>query len=66
MLCGVLGKVKRRHLNAADCGELGRSAEGIDALTQPHAVNHRQGNRAPNWGLYPKTPTKRRKHGNLL
>ncbi|XP_070785004.1 F-box DNA helicase 1 [Enoplosus armatus] len=61
MEMAVKGKVKRRHLNAAECDELGRSAEGTDALTLPHNVNHRQGNRNPNQGLYPRTPTKRPK-----
>lgn len=55
------GKAKRRHLNAEECDELGQSAEGSGALTQPHTVNHGQGNRDPNRGLYPKTPTKRLK-----
>ncbi|KAK5849103.1 hypothetical protein PBY51_008771 [Eleginops maclovinus] len=55
------GKAKRRHLNAEACDALGQSAEGTDALVQPHTVNHGQGNRDPNRGLYPKTPTKRRK-----
>ncbi|XP_070848572.1 F-box DNA helicase 1 isoform X2 [Chaetodon trifascialis] len=57
----VKGKVKRRHLNAAECDELGRSAEGTNALTLPHAVRHGQGSRDPSRWLYPKTPTKRRK-----
>ncbi|XP_044042350.1 F-box DNA helicase 1 isoform X2 [Siniperca chuatsi] len=61
MEVSVKGKVKRRHLNAAECDELGRSAEGTDALTQPHAVNYGQDNRNPNLRLYPRTPTKRRK-----
>ncbi|XP_020508172.2 F-box DNA helicase 1 [Labrus bergylta] len=58
-------KVKRRHLNAAECDELGRSAEGTDALTRPRTFNQTQtqGNCNPNWGLYPRTPTKRRKNG---
>ncbi|XP_035531570.1 F-box DNA helicase 1 [Morone saxatilis] len=53
------GKVKRRHLNAAECDELGQSTEGSDALTHPHTVHHGQSN--PYRGLYPRTPTKRRK-----
>ncbi|KAE8281648.1 F-box DNA helicase 1 [Larimichthys crocea] len=61
MEVAVKAKVKRRHLNAADCDELGRSAEGTDALTQPHPVNHGNRNPNPNRGLYPRTPTKRRK-----
>ncbi|XP_070709772.1 F-box DNA helicase 1 isoform X2 [Pempheris klunzingeri] len=52
----VKGKVKRRHLSATECRELGRSADGTSALTQPQNVN-----RNPNQGLYPRTPTKRRK-----
>uniref|UniRef100_A0A3Q3WVL0 DNA 3'-5' helicase n=1 Tax=Mola mola TaxID=94237 RepID=A0A3Q3WVL0_MOLML len=66
MLCGVQAKAKRRHLNAADCDELRRSAEGIDALTHPHAVNLVQGNRYPNRGLCPNTPTKRQKCTSTL
>ncbi|XP_038594426.1 F-box DNA helicase 1 [Micropterus salmoides] len=61
MEVAVKRKVKRRHLNAAECDELGRSAEGTDALTQPHSVNHGLGGRNPNRGLYPRTPTKRQK-----
>ncbi|KAM9335003.1 F-box DNA helicase 1 [Symphorus nematophorus] len=61
MEVAVKGKAKRRHLSAAECGERGRSAEGTDVLTQPHTVNHGQGNRNRNRGLYPRTPTKRRK-----
>ncbi|XP_042367235.1 F-box DNA helicase 1 isoform X2 [Plectropomus leopardus] len=61
MEMAVKGKAKRRHLNAEECDELGQSAEGTEALTQPLTVNHSQGNRNPNQGLYPKTPTKRRK-----
>lgn len=53
------GKVKRKHLNAAECDELGRSAEGSGVLAQPLAVN--QGRVHPHRGLYPRTPTKRRK-----
>ncbi|KAM6962054.1 F-box DNA helicase 1 [Tautogolabrus adspersus] len=58
-------KVKRRHLNAAECDELGRSAEGTEALTRPKTFNQTQtqGNCNPNRGLYPRTPTKRRKCG---
>ncbi|XP_041637121.1 F-box DNA helicase 1 [Cheilinus undulatus] len=53
------GKAKRRHLNVAECNELGRSAEGTGALTRPNTVNQTQGNCNPNRGLYPRTPTKR-------
>lgn len=61
MEVAVKGKVKRRHLNSVECNDLGRSAEGTDVLTQPHTVNHKLGNCSPNRGLYPRTPTKRRK-----
>ncbi|XP_073336355.1 F-box DNA helicase 1 [Pagrus major] len=61
MEVAVKGKVKRKHLNAVECDELGQSAEGTDALTQPQTVNSGLGNRNPNRGLYPRTPTKRRK-----
>ncbi|XP_075932332.1 F-box DNA helicase 1 [Anarhichas minor] len=54
------GKAKRRHLNAGQCDDLGQSAEGTNALTQPQTVNHAQGTRNPT-RLYPRTPTKRRK-----
>ncbi|KAM7366923.1 hypothetical protein PAMP_014858 [Pampus punctatissimus] len=55
------GKAKRRHLNAEECNELGRRAEGTDALTQPQTINQGQSDHNRNRGLYPKTPTKRRK-----
>ncbi|XP_037616813.1 F-box DNA helicase 1 [Sebastes umbrosus] len=55
------GKAKRRHLNAEECDELAQSSGGTDALTQPHAVNRGLGSCGPNRGLYPRTPTKRRK-----
>ncbi|CAK6959891.1 F-box DNA helicase 1 isoform X2 [Scomber scombrus] len=54
------GKAKRRHLNAEECDELGRQAEGTCALTLPQTINQGHGSRNPN-GLYPRTPTKRRK-----
>lgn len=66
MLCCVLGKAQRRHLNAVDCEELSKNAEGVVALTQPHTVRHRQSSYDPNNGLYPRTCYKRRKCGNLL
>ncbi|XP_044198576.1 F-box DNA helicase 1 isoform X1 [Thunnus albacares] len=55
------GKAKRKHMNAEDCDELGQCAEGTYALTQPQTIHQRQGNRNPNQGLYPRTPTKRQK-----
>ncbi|XP_054480308.1 F-box DNA helicase 1 [Anoplopoma fimbria] len=61
----VKGNAKRRHLNAGECDELGQSAKGTNVLTQPHTVNHGQGTRNPNRGLYPRTPTKRRKCASL-
>ncbi|XP_049422659.1 F-box DNA helicase 1 [Epinephelus fuscoguttatus] len=61
MEMAVKGKAKRRHLTAEECDDLGQHAEGANALTQPLIVNHVQGNRDPNRGLYPRTPTKRRK-----
>ncbi|XP_030575775.1 F-box DNA helicase 1 isoform X2 [Archocentrus centrarchus] len=61
MEVAVKGKAKRRHLNAEECDGLGRSAQGTDVLTQPHTFNQRMRNRNPNWGLYPRTPTKRPK-----
>ncbi|XP_037316557.2 F-box DNA helicase 1 [Pungitius pungitius] len=60
MEMAVKGKAKRRHLNAAECDDLAQKTEGTNALTQPHIVNG-QGTRNANWGLYPRTPTKRRK-----
>ncbi|XP_041834043.1 F-box DNA helicase 1 [Melanotaenia boesemani] len=58
MEVAVKGKAKRKHLNAQEC-TLGQSSKGTDALTQPHTSNQGLGNRDPNWGLYPRTPTKR-------
>ncbi|XP_076009117.1 F-box DNA helicase 1 isoform X2 [Genypterus blacodes] len=52
-------KAKRRHLGAEQCDELGSSAEGSHALTQPQCVDHRQNKREPNQRLLPRTPTKR-------
>lgn len=66
LLCGVLGKAKRRHLNAADCEELRQNEEGVGALTQPHTVKHRQSSYNLHHGLYPRTPYKQQKCGNLL
>uniref|UniRef100_A0A667XDH5 DNA 3'-5' helicase n=1 Tax=Myripristis murdjan TaxID=586833 RepID=A0A667XDH5_9TELE len=56
------GKAKRRHLNAEECSELVRRPEGSGALTQPQTLRCQQGKHDPNRGLYPRTPTKRRKH----
>ncbi|XP_034382510.1 F-box DNA helicase 1 [Cyclopterus lumpus] len=61
MEVAVKGKAKRRHLNAGECDDLGQSAEGSNTLTQPHTVNHLPVTRNPKRGLYPRTPTKRRK-----
>ncbi|XP_034529352.1 F-box DNA helicase 1 [Notolabrus celidotus] len=61
MEVAVKGKVKRRHLNAAECNELGQGAEGSDSLTRPNTVNQAGGSCNPNRGLYPRTPSKRRK-----
>lgn len=44
-----------------ECGELGQSAPGTNVLTQPQTSNKERGNRDPNWGLYPRTPTKRQR-----
>lgn len=66
LLCPVLGKAKRRHLNAVDCEELRQNAEGVGALTQPHTVKHRQSSYNPNHGLYPRTSYKRRKCGKYI
>uniref|UniRef100_A0A667WNM1 DNA 3'-5' helicase n=1 Tax=Myripristis murdjan TaxID=586833 RepID=A0A667WNM1_9TELE len=52
-----------RHLNAEECSELVRRPEGSGALTQPQTLRCQQGKHDPNRGLYPRTPTKRRKHG---
>nr|XP_046234545.1 F-box DNA helicase 1 [Scatophagus argus]XP_046234546.1 F-box DNA helicase 1 [Scatophagus argus] len=56
MEVAVKGKVKRRHLNAAECDELRRNT-----LNQPLTVSRTQDSHDPNRGLYPRTPTKRRK-----
>uniref|UniRef100_A0A3Q1GA91 DNA 3'-5' helicase n=1 Tax=Acanthochromis polyacanthus TaxID=80966 RepID=A0A3Q1GA91_9TELE len=61
MEVAVKGKVKRRHLNAEECDELGQSSRSTDVLTRPHTSNQGRGNHDPNHGLYPRTPSKRRK-----
>lgn len=61
MEVAVKGRAKRRHLSAGECEELRRRAEGSDVLTQPHTSTQGLCNRIPNRGLYPRTPTKRRK-----
>ncbi|XP_034433556.1 F-box DNA helicase 1 [Hippoglossus hippoglossus] len=63
MEVAVKAKVKRRHLNANECDELGQSAEGTTALTQPHTFNQGQGSRDPNQWLFPRTTNKRQKCG---
>ncbi|RVE56288.1 hypothetical protein OJAV_G00219550 [Oryzias javanicus] len=55
------GRAKRKHLDARDCAELGRSANGTDVLTQPHTSSHALGNRNPSRGLHPRSPAKRKK-----
>ncbi|XP_019947758.2 F-box DNA helicase 1 isoform X1 [Paralichthys olivaceus] len=63
MEVAVKAKAKRRHLNTNECDELGQSAEGTNALTQPHTLNQGQGNCDPNRWLYPRTTNKRQKCG---
>ncbi|XP_054908665.1 F-box DNA helicase 1 [Poeciliopsis prolifica] len=63
MEVAVKGRAKRKHLNAQECDELGRSEDGTDALTRRNAT---QGRRDPNWGLYPRTPTKQRRKGPFV
>ncbi|XP_062238623.1 F-box DNA helicase 1 [Platichthys flesus] len=63
MEVAVKAKVKRRHLNANECDELGQSAEGTNALTQPLTFNQGQGSCEPNKWLFPRTTKKRRKCG---
>lgn len=65
-LCGLLGRAKRRRLNAADCEALSTNAEGVSALTLPHTVQHRQSRYNPHRGPDPRTPNKQQKYGNLL
>nr|XP_020457108.1 F-box DNA helicase 1 isoform X2 [Monopterus albus] len=59
MEVAVKGRAKRRHLNAEECDELGRSREYTDALTQPHMFNQGLSNCNLNRGLFPRTPAKR-------
>ncbi|KAM9705369.1 F-box DNA helicase 1 isoform 1-T1 [Menidia menidia] len=61
MEVALKGKAKRKHLNEQECNGLGQSAEGTDALTQPHTSNHGRWIHNPNQRLYPRTPTKRQK-----
>ncbi|XP_063068175.1 F-box DNA helicase 1 isoform X2 [Engraulis encrasicolus] len=53
------GKAKRRHLSANACSDLGQSMDGSQPLTDPMAVP--RSSKDPNRGLYPRTPTKRRR-----
>lgn len=55
------GKAKRRHLNSEECREISRRPEGSQPLTQPHSVTRRHSNSDTNRGLYPRTPTKRKR-----
>uniref|UniRef100_A0A4W5QP50 F-box DNA helicase 1 n=1 Tax=Hucho hucho TaxID=62062 RepID=A0A4W5QP50_9TELE len=57
----VAGKAKRRHLNSEECREISRRPEGSQPLTQPHSVTRRHSNSDTNRGLYPRTPTKRKR-----
>lgn len=61
MEVAVKGRAKRRHLNTEECNDLGQSAEGTDALTQPSTINHTQGRYNTNSRLHPRTPSKRQK-----
>ncbi|KAM6984740.1 F-box DNA helicase 1 [Aplochiton taeniatus] len=56
------GRGKRKHLGAEECGQLGRSPEGTQALRHPQSVTRT--NSDPNQWLYPRTPTKRNKIGS--
>ncbi|CAJ1054284.1 F-box DNA helicase 1 [Xyrichtys novacula] len=58
------GKAKRRHLDAAECVELGQSSGGTGPLTQPNTINQTRGTCNPNRGLYPRSPRKRPKCGS--
>uniref|UniRef100_A0A8C7F4B4 F-box DNA helicase 1 n=1 Tax=Oncorhynchus kisutch TaxID=8019 RepID=A0A8C7F4B4_ONCKI len=55
------GKAKRRHLNSEECREISRRPEGSQPLTQPHSVTRRHSNSDTYRGLYPRTPTKRKR-----
>uniref|UniRef100_A0A8C7DE62 F-box DNA helicase 1 n=1 Tax=Oncorhynchus kisutch TaxID=8019 RepID=A0A8C7DE62_ONCKI len=57
----VAGKAKRRHLNSEECREISRRPEGSQPLTQPHSVTRRHSNSDTYRGLYPRTPTKRKR-----
>ncbi|XP_007570903.1 F-box DNA helicase 1 [Poecilia formosa] len=63
MEVAVKGRAKRKHLNAQECDELQRREDGTDALTRRNAA---RGRRDPNWGLYPRTPTKQRRKGPFV
>uniref|UniRef100_A0A8C7CVA9 F-box DNA helicase 1 n=1 Tax=Oncorhynchus kisutch TaxID=8019 RepID=A0A8C7CVA9_ONCKI len=54
-------KAKRRHLNSEECREISRRPEGSQPLTQPHSVTRRHSNSDTYRGLYPRTPTKRKR-----
>ncbi|KAI1882341.1 hypothetical protein AGOR_G00249690 [Albula goreensis] len=51
------GRAKRRHLSASECAQLGQNFRG--PLAQPLPVSH--SSLDPSRGLYPRTPTKRRR-----
>lgn len=53
------GKAKRRHLSASACVSLSESREGSRPLSDPQLVP--RSSMDPNRGLYPRTPTKRRR-----
>ncbi|CAB1345842.1 unnamed protein product [Coregonus sp. 'balchen'] len=61
MESSIKGKAKRRHLSSEECREMSRRPEGSRPLTQPHSVTRRHSNSDPNRGLYPRTPTKRKR-----
>ncbi|XP_041936723.1 F-box DNA helicase 1 [Alosa sapidissima] len=56
------GKAKRRHLSASECVGLGQSTEGTHPLTEPQMVP--RSSKDPNRGLYPRTPTKRKRRAS--
>ncbi|KAK2858783.1 hypothetical protein Q5P01_003403 [Channa striata] len=64
MEVAVKARAKRRHLNAEECEDLGRSTAGTGPLTQPCFFSQGWGNRDPNRGLYPRTTNKRQNTGS--
>ncbi|XP_030631099.1 F-box DNA helicase 1 [Chanos chanos] len=63
METAIKGKAKRRHLSATECVRLGQNSMGSNPLAQPF-VSARVMD--PNRGLYPKTPTKRRRQDGAM